>query len=193
MTGLRHRAPIDLPRAPAYGADTMFGNWLKRASAVPAAEGAEEVEAAVRTELRGADEETVLIVTAIAGLLGAVAYADKVFSSEERVHVRDELGRIHGMSASGADAICTVIERHLAEIVSIQVPRYTRLLRELGDRELRAQVLETLVALAAADHVISMEETDLLRQLTTSLGLSPQDYNDVQTKFRDKLGVLRGR
>jgi uncharacterized tellurite resistance protein B-like protein len=171
----------------------MFGNWLNRASVVQSPQGAQEVESTVRAELKGADEETVYIVTAIAGLLGAVAYADSVFSEEEQARVRAELGRIQGMTSTGVEAVCAAIGRHLSEIATIQVPRYTRVLRELADRELRLQLLEILVALAAADEVITTDETDVLRKMTASLGLTQDDYNDAQAKFRDQLSVLKRR
>ena len=70
-------------------------------------------------------------------------------------------------------------------------PRYTRLLRELGDQELRLDLLEMLVALAAADQVITSAETNVMRQITTSLGLTQRDYNAAQAKYKDRLAVLQ--
>jgi uncharacterized tellurite resistance protein B-like protein len=170
----------------------MFGNWLNRAVAVRELAGAEQLEHAVRSELPGADEEAVLVVTAIVGLLGAVAYADSDYSPEEQRRVYDELSIIHGMTPSGAEAICTALKRHILEIATVQSPRYSRILRELGDPELRLEVLEMLVALAAADQTITSAETNVMRQITTALGLTQRDYNAAQAKYRDRLAVLQG-
>jgi uncharacterized tellurite resistance protein B-like protein len=171
----------------------MFGRWLKNGLDVPVPQGAEQLEHAVRQELIGADNETVLVVTAIVGLLGAVAYADTEFSPEEQQRVRCELSRVQGMTQAGIDAICAALQHNIVEVATVQLPRYTRTLRELGDIQLRLEVIEMLVALAAADQVIMSSETSVLRQITAALGLTQQDYNTVQTKYRDRLGVLQSR
>ena len=169
----------------------MFGNWLNRAEMVKEPGGAEEFENAIRSELATADAETVFVVTAIVGLLGAVAYADGVFSLDEQQRVREELSRIRGMTAQGVDTITRALINHVLEIATVQSPRYTRLLRELGDQELRLDLLEMLVALAAADQVITSAETNVMRQITTSLGLTQRDYNAAQAKYKDRLAVLQ--
>ncbi|HEY3234953.1 MAG TPA: TerB family tellurite resistance protein [Polyangiaceae bacterium] len=169
----------------------MFGSWLKRAPEVATASQADPLHQAVRSELTGADDETIVVVTAMAGLLGAVAYGDHSYSSEEEARIRAELGRVRGMTAAGVDTICAVLRRHIVELSTVQAPRYTRVLVELADRELRLQVLELLVDLAAADGSVSLSETNLLRQLATSLGLDQSDYNQLQVKHRERLAVLR--
>jgi tellurite resistance protein len=89
------------------------------------------------------------------------------------------------------EAVCAALRRHIVQISTVEVPRYCRLLRELGDRELRVEVLEVLVDLAAVDGVITTAETNLLRQITTALGLSQADYNDAQSKHRGRLSALK--
>ena len=169
----------------------MFGRWLGRAGVIEEAEGAEQLYRALRDELKELDDETVLVITAIVGLLGAVAYADCDFSEVEQQRMRQELLRINGMSARGVETVCAALSRHILEIATVQAPRYSRILRELADHELRIQVLEMLVALAAADQVITSAETNVMRQITSSLGLSQHDYNEVQSKYRDQLAVLK--
>jgi uncharacterized tellurite resistance protein B-like protein len=163
--------------------DDLFGE------APPASRTA--LEAAVRAHLGGADEETMRIVCAVAGLLGSVAYADRDYSAVEETRIRAELGRIHGLSPPGVDAICAVLREHIVVVATVEAPVYSRELRELADPELRLEVLDTLVDLAAADNEITFEETNVLRQIATSLGLSQADYNASQERHRDKLGVLK--
>lgn len=168
----------------------MFGRWL---TTEPTTErsGTDALAAAVRRELPDADAETIQVVSAMTGLLGAVAYADRDFSQAEEARLLAELGRIQGMSGDGARAIATALRKHLVAVSSVGIPHYCRALRELGDRELRLEVLEALLGLAAADGVIDQAEVNLLRQVTSSLGLSQADYNDAQTRHRDKLATLR--
>jgi uncharacterized tellurite resistance protein B-like protein len=153
--------------------------------------GAAQLARLVDTELPGADDETRNIVTAIAGLLATVAYADRDFSAAEEARVKEQLGRIQGLSELGAAAICATLRSHAVELSSTQAPRYTRTLRQLGDRELRVQVLDILVDLAAADGTLCVKEVNQLRLITQALGLNQNDYNALQSRHRDKLSSLR--
>jgi uncharacterized tellurite resistance protein B-like protein len=168
----------------------MFGRWLRAERAEPVS-GGEALRSSIAAELPGADAETVDVVTSMAGLLGAVAYADRHYSDEEEARVRQELGRVQGMAPAGIDAICKVLRAHIVEISTVQIPRYARTLVELGDSELRREVLSALIDLAAADASISVVEVNLLRQITKSLGLSQQDYVELQARHRHLLESLK--
>lgn len=168
----------------------MFGRWNKSAARDETL-GAEQLLRVVRRELPDADETTATVVSAIAGLLGAVAYADRSLSAEEDQRIRRELARVHGMTDAGIQAICRVLEEHIIEVSTVQTPRYSRLLLELGDRELRLEVLEVMLEIAAADGTIGNVETNVLRQVTTALGLTQDDYNALQEKHRARLAVLK--
>src|SRR5438552_12067940 len=111
----------------------MFGSWLSSARQAPALEGAEQIAGAVRTHLPDADEETVRVVTCIAGLLGTVAYADRDYAPVEEQRVRAELARVNGMPSAGIDAIADALRRNIVEVSTVQVQRYCRSLRELAD------------------------------------------------------------
>ncbi|MDX2053535.1 MAG: TerB family tellurite resistance protein [Polyangiaceae bacterium] len=169
----------------------MFGRWLKGTENRDHRETALEIERVVRAELRTEDEATVAVVSAIVGLLGTVAYADRLYSAAEEQRVLEELRRIEGLTEAGAQAVAHTLRKHIVEVATVQAPRYARILVELADRELRCQVLGVLVSVAAADEVISTAETNALRQLTTSLGLAQADYNELQAEYRTRLAVLK--
>jgi uncharacterized tellurite resistance protein B-like protein len=169
----------------------MFGNWLRRASNSEQVEGAERLQQALRAELPDMDEESVLIITAIVGLLGAVAYADTEFSEVEMERVRDQLSRVEGLSSDGVRSVCQALREHVVEVSTVQLPRYSRVLRELADRDLRFQVVEMLMNLADADEVITSSETNTMRQITSALGLTQRDYNAIQQRYREHLKVLK--
>jgi uncharacterized tellurite resistance protein B-like protein len=153
--------------------------------------GAEHLAAVVRAHLSGVDEATTRIVVAVAGLLASVAYADRDFSSDEEAKVIEELGRIQGLAAGGPQAVCAVLRDYALELTTTQTPRFARALVELADRDLRREVLRLLIELAAADGTISLDEVNHLRLLTQSLGLTQDDYNELQARHRDKLAALR--
>jgi uncharacterized tellurite resistance protein B-like protein len=169
----------------------MFGRWL-RGDTAPQSSSADALRHSIALHLPGADAETVTVVTSMAGLLGAVAYADRDYSAAEEARVRHELSRVSGMTATGIDAICAALREHIVEVSTVQIPRYARALVELADVELRREVLRSLVDLAAADSSISLVETNLLRQITKSLGLSQDDYVELQARHRQHLDSLKG-
>lgn len=151
----------------------------------------ESLEAVIQQELGEADAGVTAIVTAIAGLLASVAYADREIASAEAELLRRQLARIQGLGERGVHAIYATLTCHILEISTLQRPRYTRALVEHADRELRVQVLEALVELAAADGTINHAEVSMLRTITNALGLTQDDYNDLQARHRHKLGALR--
>jgi uncharacterized tellurite resistance protein B-like protein len=168
----------------------MFGKWLGRAAVVRELSGAEHLESTLRAELTQADEETVLVAAAIVGLLGVVAYADGDYSLSEQQHVRSELGRIQGLTPQGIDAVCSTLKRHIREIAAVQTPLCCRVLRELADHELRFQVLQMLMALAASDERLTTAETSSMRHITGALGLTQLDYNEAQEQYKRCLAAL---
>lgn len=170
----------------------MFGKWLQGGGSSSVRQSAgDALRDSVTRELPDADPDTITVVTSIVGLLGAVAYADRNYSAAEEQRVLEELGRVHGMTEQGISAICKVLREHVVEISTVEIPRYARALLELGDQELRLEVLGALVDLAAADESISLAETNLLRQITKSLGLSQQDYLEAQQRHRQHLTSLK--
>jgi uncharacterized tellurite resistance protein B-like protein len=151
-----------------------------------------ELGKSVRAHMSGADEDTVRMVTALAGLLACVAYADRQYTESEREQVRSVLSGLQGLPRAGVEAVCALLDENISALAATAFQNYLRDLRELADHDTRMQVLEVLMELAAADDVVSTPETNLLRRTASGLGLSADDYHQVQARYRDKLSVLKG-
>jgi uncharacterized tellurite resistance protein B-like protein len=149
----------------------------------------ELLRATVAQKMPGADKTTVDIITAVTGLLAAIAYADRTITDEESAHLRAELGRINGFSAAGIETVATVLHDHAVRLSTSFVQRFTRVLREELPEENRNEVLDALLGMAAADGLITLDETTSLRNITTGLGLTQAHYNELQEKYRDKLSL----
>jgi len=145
----------------------------------------------VKRSMPEADPDTVSIVTACAGLLACIAYADRAFSPEEMLKAGRLLATVNGIGAEGSDAIVGALSSHVLELSSVHAARFARTLNELGSRELRLHVLGMLLELAAVDDDVSPAEVITLRQVARSLGLTQEDYNQLQNQHREKLGALR--
>lgn len=154
-------------------------------------EARERLAEIVEQYLQNADEATRRIVTAVAGLLAKVAYADGHYSEQEEAAIRKELSRVHGLSEEGVDAICGLLSDHISHVTLLGDHDWTRDLREIADRELRLEVLEVLVEMAVADHELKHGEQTQLRRIAKALSLTQDDYNAIQAKHRDKLSTLR--
>jgi uncharacterized tellurite resistance protein B-like protein len=153
--------------------------------------GADVLRDLMQAEMKGADPDSARIVAAVGGLLASVAHADRRYTAQEKAYMHDALRRLDGLTAEGADAVCALIEKQGMIIGAHNPQAFTRELRERTDIELRREVLDVLVDLAAADGELSLSETDLLRRTCSALGLGPQDYLHAQERHRDKPSTLK--
>lgn len=169
----------------------MFG-FLKRKQTAADRGRAEALYAAVRAASSDTDDEHLRIVASVAALLLCVAYADLDYASEEEEVLRATLERVHGLDGDGVQAILRVLRDHAVIIASGEATTYARELLELTEEDFRAELLDVLVDLAAADDTISVAETNMLRTVARALGLSQAQYNASQARHRDKLAVLKG-
>ena len=162
----------------------------KASSADIPPEARDRLSKIVEQYLADADDATRRIVTAVAGLLAKIAYADGHYSVQEEATIQQELSRVHGLSQAGVDAICGLLADQISHVALLGDHDWTRDLRELAERELRLEVLEVLVEMAVADHVLKHDEQTQLRRIAKALSLTQDEYNAIQARHRDKLSTL---
>ena len=153
--------------------------------------GAERLAQMVAALMPDADQNAHRLVTAVTGLLANVAYADQELAPPEEQQIREELERIHLLPSDGVDALCRLVREEIASVTATGDHGWVRDLRELASRDMRVELLEVLVDIAAADDDLSLTEVNYLRRLTTALGLEQRDYDEAQARHRDKLSTLR--
>lgn len=166
----------------------LLGNGNNPKSA-PAA--SDELRALVSRSMPEADLATASIVGAVAGLCAIVAHADRAYTDAERALVRAALGRVHGLSPGAVDAVCALLEVRLSELAFESLQTYTAVLNEHAERAARLEVLDVLMDLAAADDLLDMQETNVLRRIARSLGLDDREYLASQSRHRERLSVLK--
>jgi len=86
--------------------------------------------------------------------------------------------------------VAALLGERMAELAHESLQTYTRVLYEQLERGARLEVLDVLMDLAAADQLLAMEETNLLRRIARGLGLSDHDYLAAQERHRMRLSVL---
>lgn len=169
----------------------MLFRWFKRAEDTvehPAA--TEALRESLRSSMPHGDEDGIAVVCAVAGLLAYVAFADRAYREEEQLAVSDALARMHGLAPESVAGITSLLSARIAELTAEPLHDYTRVLVSLTEREARLELLDVLLDLAAADLVLSMDETNLLRRIARLLGLSDHEYLASQARHRQKLSVL---
>ena len=168
----------------------MLFEWLRseKKDRVPAP--SEELRTLVARSMPGADAHTAAIVGAMAGLLATVAHADRKYTEAEREAVREALSRVQGFQLGAFGAIEDLLEERLADLAHEPLQTYTRVLYEGLERPARAEIFEALMDVAAADEILDMAETNLLRRIARNLGLSDEEYNASQARHRVRLSIL---
>ena len=121
------------------------------------------LSAAVAERMPAADEATVAVVAATAGLLACVAYADRDFGEEEQQRVRDQLACVLSFSAEDAVAMCDVVRSNIEQITAGDSLAFSEVLLPKLDLDRRVELLEALIDLATADDVVVNAETDTVR------------------------------
>lgn len=174
-------------------------SWVSKKLGLSEQTRASLVEDVARDALGGAtageetvDEETVQIVASTAGILLCVAFADGEFCEAEEAKLRDILGQIQGMDASGVERLVDRLRGAALEITAPQATSYARRLLALTAIDFRKLLLGMLLDLAIADGSLTLSENNMLRNIARALGFSQQDYNLAQARYREHLAVLQG-
>lgn len=150
-----------------------------------------ELRALVARHMPTADEHTAAVVGALAGLLATVAHADRKYTEGERDQVKQALKDIPVLAEGAAEAIEALLSERMAELAHESLQLYTRVLYNGLERWARLEVFEVLMDLAAADDVLDMQETNLLRRIANALGLTENEYLVSQARHKEKLGLLK--
>ncbi|MGR3782422.1 MAG: tellurite resistance TerB family protein [Albimonas sp.] len=110
---------------------------------------------------------------ALAALMVRAARADSMYEASEREEILARLAARHSLPDASARAL--LAEAEALEAEAPDTVRFTRLIKQAVPYEDRADVMETLWAVALADGARAPEEDAFLRQLAPLLGVSDQD------------------
>jgi uncharacterized tellurite resistance protein B-like protein len=141
----------------------MLSNLLKRLA------GADETPLA-------ADETRV----AVAAPLVLAANADHDYSDVERKQIERVLADRFQLTDEQASGLR--VEGEAAEQASMDMYKFTSLIKRLIPYEERASVLEAMWRVVIADAVRDMHEETLMRRVTDLLGLDPRESIDARRR-----------
>ena len=136
-----------------------------------------------------AGENKAKFLSALALLLGRVAYADSHVSDSEKYKIKDLLIYEMKLSPDQAQAVTAIaVERTLAH--GLESHLILNQMNELATFDQKRDVLRTLFALAA-DEDISVKESEEINLISKGLGFEQNDFIAIRSEFREHLTVLK--
>lgn len=169
----------------------MLFKWLLGNSQTPKLTATDELQRLIAQSLPGADRRRAGVIAATAGLLATVAHCNRVYNEAERGVVSDALNAVDGLDFGSMRAIEELLEEHIEELSSESLETYTRVLNDSLDRASRLKIFEMLMEMAAADEVLDVHETNVLRDIAQALGLSDDEFAASHERQLRRLSVLR--
>lgn len=111
------------------------------------------------------------LAVAACALLLELAHSDDEFSSEERRHIQEALGRHFGLGAEAATELMTLAQDRLGQATDLH--QFTSVIARQYDEGQRMVLAEVLWRVVYADGQLSQHETYLMRKLANLLDLRP--------------------
>lgn len=130
-------------------------------------------------------------VTAFAGLLGRIAYADMDISEEEISRIRKILKKTTSIKEEEIEVIVHLVKEETEALSGLENHLYSRELNSTADQKKKEEVMLSLFLVAAADKNISPEENKELGLISKSLGFTDSDFYEFRAMFKEFLSVLK--
>jgi len=130
-------------------------------------------------------------VGAFAAVLTRVAHADLRVTETETTAIEAALAETVGLGSEEASLAMEIARSLAADFGGTENYLATREFRTISDREQRTRLLHCLYRVAAADGVISAEESAEIRRIAEELGFSPEELTPIRAQYREHLSEFR--
>lgn len=145
----------------------------------------------IAAELERLGPEQARYLAAFAYVLARVAHADLHLDPSEVQAMHATLERAGGLSNKEATLVCEIACDQSATLGGTENYVVTREFRAVSSKAQRAQLLECLFAVAAADGEISTTESTETLAIGEELGFTRPEALAVRSHFRDYLAELK--
>ena len=166
-----------------------FLGIAKSEPAPPAGETRTVREIAAKLERLPA--ETARFLAGFAYVLARVANADLVIAEAEAEEMRRTVRLLASLSADEADLVVEIAKSQARLLGGTENYVVTREFRRSTTPLQRAQLLECLYAVSAADGTISTAESREIANVAEELGFTRAEANALRTRYRDKLAEFQ--
>jgi uncharacterized tellurite resistance protein B-like protein len=135
--------------------------------------------------------ETARHLAGFAYVLARVANADLQIATAEADEMRRTVRMLAGLSAEEADLVVEIAKSQARLLGGTEDYVVTREFRRNSTPLQRAQLLECLYAVTAADGTISSAESREIANVAEELGFTRAEANALRTKYREKLAEFQ--
>lgn len=151
-----------------------------------------EVVRRIVARLDRLEPEKARFVGAFAAVLTRVAHADLRVTETETEAIESTLKQTAALDAEEASLAVEIARSQAANFGGTENYLSTREFRAISNRAQRTQLLHSLYRVAAADGVISAEESAEIRRIAEELGLSPEELTPIRAQYRAHLSEFKG-
>jgi len=142
-------------------------------------------------ELEEMEPDKARYIAAFAYILGRVANADLDISESETLKM-EEIVRDLGHLPEAQTVLMVQIAKNQTRLFGgTEDYLVTREFKEISSKEQRAELLDCLFAVSAADDSITAEEESHIRQIAGELGFTHRDYVQARAAYSHKRAVLK--
>jgi uncharacterized tellurite resistance protein B-like protein len=145
----------------------------------------------IAAKLERLPPETARFLAGFAYVLARVANADLVIAEAETEEIRRTVRLLAGLSADEADLVVEIAKSQARLLGGTENYVVTREFRRASTPLQRAQLLECLYAVTAADGTISSAESREIANVAEELGFTRAEANALRTRYRDKLAEFQ--
>ena len=145
----------------------------------------------IAAKLERLPPETARFLAGFAYVLARVANADLVIAEAEAEEIRRTVRLLAGLSTDEADLVVEIAKSQARLLGGTENYVVTREFRRASTPLQRAQLLECLYAVTAADGTISSAESREIANVAEELGFTRAEANALRTRYRDKLAEFQ--
>ena len=130
-------------------------------------------------------------LAAFAYVLARVAHADFNIDETEVAAMESITRQIASLEEGEATLVVEIAKSQARLLGGTENYVVTREFRKISTKEQRADLLQSLYAVAAADGTISGVETSEIRLIAEELGFTRPEANSLRSSYRDKLAEFQ--
>ncbi len=130
-------------------------------------------------------------LAAFAGHLARVAGSEDGISAAEAAAMTAQLATQQRLGADHAQVVVALLTHELDTLRAVQPHLLTRVLNAQATAEEKQVLLDSLYAVAAADHLVSLVEEAEIRRIAGALLVPHSVLMTIRSRYRDRLEVLQ--
>lgn len=165
--------------------------FLGLAPSAPAESGETDTVRRIAARLDKLDPQIAKYLAAFAYVLARVAHADLDIDETETGKMQEVVARVGRLSEEEAVLAVEIAKSQARVLGGTENYVVTREFKRISSPAQRAQLLECLYAVAAADGSISGIEAQEIQSVAEELGLTRPEANALRARYRDQLSVLK--